>query len=300
MRFLTWKYCHLFRKEQEWLSFVFHHFSFMRCWLVWVERKWGSAPSCFMREVIAGSGSGGGKEQTKRSTPASQSSIPMFQLNIKARRLTLSNVHACEYFDEEPNCVLHDADWFPGRRRAGRVIMCRLWLVLKDMVVSPICIGGSSNTNSDSWSNPQARSLLTRTWCPDIYFVLGDHVADVYTSSVIAEDWLFWWCEEGGGGVVVHFSSALHQFVVSHFCPQPHPSHTVTLTNLPLYITVCLQFLLCIFFCMGVFVPLCVSSLNICVFSCVCVYSDLTSTVRHLCLRPGRVRYKCSILPILL
>ena len=142
--------------------------------------------------------------------------------------------------------------------------------------VSPICIGGSSNTNSDSWSNPQARSLLTRTWCPDIYFVLVDHVVDVYTSSsVIAEDWLFWWCEEGVGGVVVHFSSALHQFVVSHFCPQPHSSHTVTLINLPLYITVCLQFLLCIFFCMCVFVSLCVSSLNICVFICVCVYSDM-------------------------
>ena len=113
--------------------------------------------------------------------------------------------------------VLHDADWFPGRRRAGWVIMWRLW----DMGVSPICIGGSWNTNSDR-CNPQARSLLTRTLCPDINFVLIDHVVDVYTCSVIAEDWLFWRCEEGGGGVAVHFSSALHQFVVSHFCPQPH------------------------------------------------------------------------------
>ena len=65
---------------------------------------------------------------------------------IKGRGLTgfnNSDVHVCEYLDEEPNCVLHDADWFPGRRRAGRVIMWSLWVVLKDMGVSPICIGGS-------------------------------------------------------------------------------------------------------------------------------------------------------------
>ena len=110
-----------------------------------------------------------------------------------------------------------------GRCRAGRVIMWSLWVVLKDMGVSPISIGGSWVANTSDWRcNPQARSLLTRTLCPDINFVLIYLVVDVYTCSVIAEDWLFWRCEEGGGGVAVHFSSALHQFVVSHFCPQPH------------------------------------------------------------------------------
>ena len=161
--------------------------------------------------------------------------------------------------------VLHDADWFPGRRRAGWVIMWRLW----DMGVSPICIGGSWNTNSDR-CNPQARSLLTRTLCPDINFVLIYLVVDVYTSSVIAEDWLFWRCEEGGGGVAVHFSSALHQFVVSHFCPQPHVPPTPR-TTLLWQTFLCISLCVCNFFCVCVFVSLRVSSLNICVFACVCV-----------------------------
>ena len=91
----------------------------MRCWFVWVERKWGSAPL----RVLWGKWAAAVAKSKQRDGSVLSCLTLLLAATvsiIKGRDLTRfnnSNVHVCEYFDEEPNCVAWC--WLVSRKTQG-------------------------------------------------------------------------------------------------------------------------------------------------------------------------------------